>query len=336
MRSPAHRLAGDTTRWSSCGIIRAVKETELPDAARGDGMEQPKPGHWIGLRGRLARPFWGWLGGWAVLCGALASNQLHWQGGVLLNLALVLLLVELGWGSLWDLVVGTDWFRPLENGWPPTGALPMAALPYTQPHAPGGRLARWLGRLATWWRNAFWSAAGPALLAILAALLLSAVLALLLPDRLRPLHASLVALLGLGLVMTRRGREPLAAQALVRIGLSWLAGHAAFAGLEPASMILALAFALAAWGDLRLGAGQPRGLWLLNTGQAAAIVVLLVLKQPLAAGVSGLLLFGQVAMQPSLRYGAEPATGERSYALVSRRTWPWLMAAMLLAALALP
>jgi hypothetical protein len=118
--------------------------------------------------------------------------------------------------------------------------------------------------------------------------------------------------------------------------LTWLAGHAAFAELEPASLILALAFALAAWGDLRLGAGQPRGLWLLNTGQAAAIVVLLVLKQPLAAGVSGLLLFGQVAMQPSLRYGAEPATGERSYALVSRRTWPWLMAAMLLAALALP
>jgi hypothetical protein len=65
-------------------------------------------------------------------------------------------------------------------------------------------------------------------------------------------------------------------------------------------------------------------------------VVLLVLKQPLAAGVSGLLLFGQVAMQPSLRYGAVPATGERPYAFVSRRTWPWLMAAMLLAALALP
>jgi hypothetical protein len=136
--------------------------------------------------------------------------------------------------------------------------------------------------------------------------------------------------------MKRRGRDPLAAHALARVGLTWLAGHAAFAKPEPASIFLALAFALAAWGGLRLATGLPRGLWLLNLGQAAAIVVLLVLKQPLAAGVSGLLLFGQVAMQPSLRYGAVPATGERPYAFVSRRTWPWLMAAMLLAALALP
>ncbi|MGD9047034.1 MAG: hypothetical protein PVF77_03190, partial [Anaerolineae bacterium] len=331
-----HRLAGDTTSQASCGIIRAVNETELPDAARGDGMEQPKPGHWIGLRGRLARSFWGWLGVWAVLCGALASGQLRPQGDALLNLALVLLLVELGWGSLWDLVVGTEWFRPLDEAWPPTGAPPAAALPYTQPQAPGGRLARWLGRLVAWWRHAFWPLTGPALLAILAAVLLSVVLALLLPERLRPLYAALVALLGLGLVLKRRGREPLAAQALARVGLTWLAGHAAFAKPEPASIFLALAFALAAWGGLRLATGLPRGLWLLNLGQAAAIVVLLVLKQPLAAGVSGLLLFGQVAMQPSLRYGAVPATGERPYAFVSRRTWPWLMAAMLLAALALP
>jgi hypothetical protein len=222
-------------------------------------MAQPKPGHWIGLRGRLARPFWGWLGVWAVLCGALASGQLRLQGDMLLNLALVSLLVELGWGSLWDLVVGTRWFRPLDEAWPPEGAPPAAALPYTQPHAPAGRLARWLGRLAAWWRTAFWPAAGPALLAILAALLLSLVLARLLPGRLRPLHAALVALLGLGLVMKRRGREPLAAQALARVGLAWLAGHAAFAALEPASLLLALAFALAAWGGLRVAAGLPRG-----------------------------------------------------------------------------
>jgi hypothetical protein len=167
-------------------------------------------------------------------------------------------------------------------------------------------------------------------------MLLSAVLTLLLPDRLRPIYAALLALVGLGLVLRRRGKDPLAAQALVRVGLSWLAGHAVFADLEPASMILALSFALAAWGDLRVAAGLPRGLWLLNAGQTVAIVVLLVLKQPLAAGVAGLLLFGQVALQPSLRYGAEPSTGKLPYTLVSRRTWPWLMAAMLLAALAVP
>jgi hypothetical protein len=276
------------------------------------------------------------MGAWAVLCGVVASGQLRWEDEALLNLALVLLLIELGWGSLWDLAVGTRWFRPLAERWPPVDAQPAAALPYTQPQAPAGRLARWLGRLGAWWRGAFWPAAGPALLAILAAVLLTSVLTLLLPSRLRPLTAALVALIGLGLVQRRRGKDPLATQALVRLGLGWLAGHAAFVELEPASIILALAFSLAAWGDLRVAAGLPRGLWLLNAGQAAAIVVLLVLKQPVAAGVAGLFLFGQVAMQPSLRYGAESATGKRPYVLVSRRTWPWLMATMLLAALALP
>jgi hypothetical protein len=288
-------------------------------------------GQWIVLRGRLARPFWGWLGGWAVLCGALASNQLHWQGDVLLDFVLVLLLVELGWGSLWDLAVGTDWFRPVAEGWPPLGPISPVTLPYTQPHSPGGRLARWLGRLGCWWREAFWPAVGPALLGLLAAALLTVVLALLLPATLRPLQAALVALIGLGMVQRRRGRQPLAAQALVRVGLGWLAGVAVFAALGTASAVLAFAFALAAWGNLRLAEGLPRGLWLLNAGQAIGVVVLLMLKQPLVAGVAGLFLFGQVAMQPSLRYGDTPA-----HTTVSRRTWPWLMAAMLLAAWALP
>jgi hypothetical protein len=334
--SLGHPLAGDTTGRASCGIIRVVNETERSDTAPARSMEQSRSGHWIGLRGRLARPFWGWLGGWAVLCGVLASNQFRWEGEALRDLALVLLLVELGWGSLWDLAVGTAWFRPLAEGWPPTTAKPVAALPYTQPNALGGRLARWLGRLSIWWREAFWPAAGPALLAVLAAALLTVVLTLLLPDRIRPLYAALIALVGLGLVQRRRGKDPLAAQALVRVGLSWLAGHAVFGPVGPTSIILALAFALAAWGDLRVAAGLPRGLWSLNAGQVVAIALLLVLRQPVAAGVAGLFLFGQVAMQPSLRYAVEPDVSRERYAIVSRRTWPWLMAAMLVVALALP
>ena len=328
MPSPALE---DATRGASCGIIAAVNGEERSSVPSGDGTEQPMSGQWVVLRGRLARPFWGWLGGWAVLCGALASNQLRWQGEVLLDFVLVLLLVELGWGSLWDLAVGTDWFRPLAEGWPPSGPVSPVALPYTQPRSPAGRLARWLGRLGCLWREAFWPSAGAALLGLLAAALLTVVLALILPVTLRPLQAALVALLGLGVVQRRRGRQPLAAQALVRVGLGWLAGVAVFGGLGAAPVVLALAFALAVWGNLRLADGLSRGLWLLNAGQAIGVVVLLVLKQPLAAGVAGLLLFGQVAMQPSLRYGDTPV-----HATVSRRTWPWLMATMLLAAWALP
>ena len=305
----------------------AVNEPENPDMAH----EAPETRHWIGLRGYLARPFWGWLGGWAVLCGALASNQLRWDGAVLLDLGLVFLLVELGWSNLWDLAVMTEWFRPLAEHWPPERYKPVASLPYTLPGSPGGRIARGLGRFRAWWREAFWPAAGAALLGLLAALLLTVILTLLLPERLRPLSAALAALTGLGMAQRQIGREPLAAEALVRVGLSWLAGHAILAELDAASVVLALSFALAAWGGLRLAAGLRRSLWLLNTGQVIAVVVLIVLKEPIVAGVAGLLFFGQLAMQPSLRYNehAEPSA-------VSRRTWPWLMALMLLAAWALP
>ena len=98
------------------------------------------------------------------------------------------------------------------------------------------------------------------------------------------------------------------------------------------SLIVALAFVVATWGVLRaerVGEGLPRGLWLLNGGQVVAVGLLVVLRQPLLAGAVGLLLFGQIAQQPALRFGPEPAGRVL-------RIWPWLMAAMLVSALALP
>jgi len=189
-----------------------------------------------------------------------------------------------------------------------------------------------LGRLAQWWRDAFWPAAGPALLGLLGAVVLTGVLAYFLPARLRPLYAGLVALIGLGVVLRRRNKEPLAPAALVRVGFCWLAGYATFAEPGTASVLLALAFSVAAWGNLRVAAGLGRGLWLLNTGQVIAVAALLVLKQPVAAGIAGLLLFGQVAMQPALRSGRDKAVT----LAVSRRTWPWLLAVMLVVALTVP
>ena len=329
--SPAPFALSQSDKQRELWYNIAVDMTELPDVASGDGVEQSIFGHWIGLRGRLTRSYWGWMGIVAVLCGALASNHLEWDGEHLLGLGLVLVLVELGWGSLWDLAVGTDWFRPLAEDWPPSRFASLPALPYTQPRSPGGRIARGLGRLAAWWREAFWPLHGPALLGLLAAVILTAVLALLLPARLRPLHATLVALIGLGMVQRRRGRQPLAGMAVTQVGLGWLAGYAVLAEVEPVPVILALVYSLAAWGGLRIVAGASRGLWLLNGGQVLGAVVLVAVKQPLAAGIAGLFLFGQVAMQPALRHG-----DRGPQAVLGRRLWPWLMAAMLVAARVVP
>jgi hypothetical protein len=317
----------------TCGIILDVEAHDDPAPYRAD-TEPVLPGRLVGLQGRLARPFWGpmgvmgVMGVWAVFCGALASNHPGWEGDSLLALAMVVLLADLGWGSFFDLATGTDWFRPSVGG--PSSSLPpgRSALPYTQPDSPGGRLFRWGSQARRWWRDQFWPSAGPALLGLLAAAILIVVLALLLPPRLYPLNAVLVALTGVGVLLRRRGAF-LAGQAAVLVGLSWLAGHMVFAGANASSLVLALGFTLAAWGVLRVSQGLKAGLWLLNGGLAVAAIALVLFKQPLAAGVVGLLLFGQLALQPSLRFGGDPAR-------VVRRIWPWVMAAMLVAALAIP
>jgi hypothetical protein len=247
----------------------------------------------------------------------------------LLALAIVLLLADLGWGSLWDLMVGIDWFGALRGGWPPKRPASVPRLPYTQPASPGWRLWRLASRLVGWWRETFWPTAGAALLGTLAAAVLTVVLSFLLPTSLRQLNAALVFLVGLGAVQRRWGREPLAGEAFAQVGLGWLAGHLAFAGMTLPSFLVALGFVLAVWGSLRLVQGRTAALTLLNTGQLAVVAVLVVVKQPLWAGAMGALILGQVALQPGLFGGGDRAR-------IFQQTWPWLMAAMLVGAVALP
>jgi hypothetical protein len=271
------------------------------------------------------------MAGWAALCGALASHGLHWEGEHLLALVLVLLLADLAWGNLWELATGTDWFGQRGGGRSTVRPARLPVLPYTQPDSPAGRLYRRLSRAVGWWQQVFWPAAGPALLGLVASGVLAAVLALFLPDRLRPLNAALVALIGLGVAQRWHGREPLAGQTSVQVGLSWLAGHLAFAAMEGPSLILALCFPVAAWGALRIAEGRPGGNWLVNGGLAGSAALMLGLKQPLAAGVLGLLFFGRLGLQISVVFAEDSAR-----AVLSNRTWPWLMLAMLVAALTVP
>jgi hypothetical protein len=163
----------------------------------------------------------------------------------------------------------------------------------------------------------------------LAAAALIAASLIILPTRLYPLHVAFAALVGLAVLRERRqqGKGSLAGQALVRIGLSWLAGHLAFGPMSGPSLALALCFTLAAWGAWRVAADRV-GLWLLNGGQAVGLALLAAVKQPLVVGGLGLLLFGQVALQLPLPGRGDPGS-------LVRRTWPWLMAAMMVAAFAI-
>jgi hypothetical protein len=280
----------------------------------------------VGLQGRLARPFWGGVGIWAVLCGALASGDLRLDGESLWTLILVLLLTELGWGSLWDLATRSRWLHSLGEGWPPRGGAALC-LPYTLPNSPASRLFDGLGRVVAWWQETVWPTVGGALLGGVAAAALVVVLSLLLPDAIRALNAGLLALVGLGLWQRQRGRGPLLSGALVQVGFGWLAGHVAFAPMGVPSFLLALSFSLSVWGAMRLKQAQRRALWLLDGSQLVIFALLAALRQPLAAFAVGMLLLGQAALQPGLTAGADRDR-------VLGRIWPWLIAAMLVSALA--
>jgi hypothetical protein len=274
-----------------------------------------------------AARLWPGIGLWAVVCGALASG--HVPG---LATGFTLILVALGWGTIWELAIGTDWQGRREAGRivaadedRPQAKEASRALPYTRPGSPAARIGSAAARLRRAWQVDVWPVFRAEVLGLASALALLAVLLLLLPATLIPLYTAMAALAGLGLMWRRRQRLPLAATAVALVGLPWLAGHVALADLTLRSAAMAACFTLAAWGLLRVAAGG--GVWLLNGGQVLGLALLVAGRETLAAGAMGILVVGQVALQPSASRGADGAC-------LVRRTLPWLMAAMGVAALA--
>jgi hypothetical protein len=288
---------------------------------------RPASGGLIRLRTRLTN-LTTWLGpAWAALCGVVASGGFGWQRPDWLRMALLILLVDGGWGTLWAALGGANWATPLRRWHNWRFGETFATLPYTLPGSPGDQASRWLGQLRAWWRDILWPTCGPALLAIIVALPVVAAVAALLGMELVLLSMAALAAMQLGLAW-EGGRGSIAPgwDAIVAVTLPWLAGHAVFGTLTLRSAGLAVAFALA-WGAV-WRANLP---WERATGigaQLLAVALLVVLYHPLAAGTLLLLMVPQLAMLPWLQRG-QPASCYVRYAR------PWLMAAMLVAAWAL-
>lgn len=287
----------------------------------------PPSGGFIRLQARGA-DLGSWIGPtWAMLCGVLASNAFRWQTGDWLSVALLALLVDAGWGTLWGALASTDWALTLKRwrNWDKNKA--TSTLPYTLPDTPGDRLSHWMGRLSTWWQEAVWPTCGSAVRAILVALPTTALLGALLGPEVLLLSGAALALMQLGVIWEAgRGVVPPGWDALVAITLPWLAGHAIFEPVTVPSASLATLFALA-WGsawNVRSGSGSA----ILVISQLLSAVCLVVLHRPLAAGTLLLLLLPQMALLPWTRR-------ELAATQFVRHTRPWLLAAMAVAAFVL-
>lgn len=297
----------------------------MPDHVHTDAA--PPSGGLIRLQVR-AGDLGSWLGPtWAALCGVLASNASDWRGAGSIQLVLLILLVDAGWGSLWTALASTEWARPAVRWRRWRKNRTIATPPYTLPGTPGYRLGRWMGRALTWWREAFWPTCGSAVRVVLIFLPVTGLLSALLGPELILLSTAAVALMQIGVFWTGgRGTTPPGWDALIAVALPWLAGHAAFAPITLKSAGLATLLALA-WGSVwNVTSGRAQAV--LVASQLTSAVLLVALHRPLAAGALLLLLMAQVALLPAVRSDL-PVPGFVRYSRL------WLVAGMGVAALAL-
>lgn len=261
---------------------------------------------------------------WVALCGVVASGGFVWQGEGWSRLALLILLVDGGWGTLWAALGSTNWAAALHQWrtWEFGERTPKP--PYTLPDSPGDRVIGWIGLFRAWWRHLFWLDCGPAVLSIIIALLVTALLGVLLGQEILLLSMAAVAAMQAGAVASRgSGAAAPEWDALLGVTFPWLAGHIAFGPLTPGSSALALTLGLA-WGTA-WRVESPRGRIAAGGAQLLAAALLVALGQPLAAGCLALLSVPQLVLLPWIERG-QPA------GWYVRHTRPWLMATMLIAA----
>jgi hypothetical protein len=161
------------------------------------------------------------------------------------------------------------------------------------------------------------------------ALPLTFIMAVVLGQHIIILTVAALAIMALALLRAHRcGSPPSALRAILEMGFAWLAGHTAFAPLTIPSFLLAALYTVAYHSCLKLvRTDEKRWPALLKASQATVIALLVLLRQPIAAGALGLLLLPQMLLQPFLGQG-------QVQFWYLRRIRPFLMAGMLLAALA--
>jgi hypothetical protein len=280
-----------------------------------------------------------WLGpGWALLCGAVASGRLEVSWYTLVSLLLGLLLVDSLLGTVWALASAGPSVLATSEGGNPEQKASLSVPPYSLPGSFGYRFFGSLSQRVSLWRSALSSRAGSPLLSLIFNSLSGLVVAAL-------LGGGPLLLTGVALVVAVLCLALSPSQEAVRItlgsffsaGLAWLMGYTIFYNLAALSsdrtlvgkpLLWAAIFAVAFHAYQLLSHGSlAKGATLLNLAQLTSIALLTIVKQPILAGIVGLLLLPQMLLQPSLL-----SMGDGLWYL--RRVQVFTMAAMMVTAVA--
>jgi hypothetical protein len=263
---------------------------------------------------------------WAVVCGTLASGAPLPARASLVRLIVTLLLVDLGWGTLWAAIGGTNWASPVNRWrqWPIGGTIRL--LPFTRPGSSSDRLSQHLGRLRAWWRQDLWPACGDALLSITIGLVITGFLAAVLGPAWILLSLAAFATIQLGAVIARGAgtAHPVPDAAVVLI-LPWLAGAAGAPPITPTRLALPAVLGVAYGASRAADRRWPRAIGPLCIAAVGAI--LLTTGQPIPAVAACGLMLPPLLVNPWVARGFP---GERA----ARYARSWLMLAMLVSAIA--
>ena len=253
-----------------------------------------------------------WLGpAWAVLCGAVASSGLEISWHTVVALLVALLLADSLLGTVWQLAASNRWALVAGEGGNPGQQGASLALPYTLPGSAGYQVSAFLGERIARWRSSIWPRLGSSVLGLAFSSFFALLVAALLGAG--PLLLTGVALLVAGWRLAlSRAREGvhLGLASCFLAGLPWLMGYATFrdlslVGKEPSLVAQALVWAgiyAAAFHAYQLLTRETlsRGAGLLNLAHLAAAAMLVIVKQPILAGIVALVWLPQVLLQPLL------------------------------------
>ena len=117
------------------------------------------------------------------------------------------------------------------------------------------------------------------------------------------------------------------AQAVVEIGIPWIAGGIVFGSLTGGILGVAAGLVLVYVGLVLVGRGRGGGVWM-AIGHVGVVIALAAMGHPLAAGLVGALYFSQLALLPWL------SAGQREEMILDLAQWPFLLM-MLVAAVGL-
>lgn len=259
-----------------------------------------------------------WLGpAWAVLCGVVASGAFTWSGQSVALVAVALILAEGVWTTLWASLAGVKWDEPLARWSAWTTGQPVAQLPYTQPGSPAAHASIVLGQFRAWLAEDFLPSHGGALASAVLAGAIALALSMMLGAPAVLLTILALALSQIGLALCRGNGSPSAfLRGMVEMSLPLLLGFVLFRPLTLEITIAAVGFGIAYAGAV--SARWNVRAW--NAGQAIVMLLLIVMRHSVGVFALALLWLPQFLLQ------TQPA---------ARNAQWWLMAAMLVAALAL-